>query len=139
MKLHHEFMKKMQRNLWKIKKDLMWYFLRKTMTPLGQVLVLHNLYIFFSFNIILPPMLIRKTLHFKCLKVKSNDKKKKNEEERNELHYIGPWIILPKIILLIFKKCKINLLFLLKYWIYAHYRMYIHACFKKSRCLLSIE
>lgn len=61
-------------------------------------------------------MLIRKTLHFKCLKVKSNDKKKKkNEEERNELHYIGPWIILPKIILLIFKKCKINLLFLLKY------------------------
>lgn len=64
-------------------------------------------------------MLIRKTLYFKCLKVKSNDKKKKkqqkNEEERNELHYIGPWIILPKIILLIFKKCKINLLFLLKY------------------------
>lgn len=58
-------------------------------------------------------MLIRKTLHFKCLKVKSNDKKK--NEERNELHYIGPWIILPKIILLIFKKCKINLLFLLKY------------------------
>lgn len=42
-------------------------------------------------------------------------KQQKNEEERNELHYIGPWIILPKIILLIFKKCKINLSFLLKY------------------------
>lgn len=32
-------------------------------------------------------MLIRKTLHFKCLKVKSNDKKKKKTKKK-EMNYI---------------------------------------------------